>query len=69
MDGWETTRRIKSRPQLRHIPVIALTAHAGPEERTRAREAGCIEYLTKPIERDLLITTIRKHLTNLAKTP
>ena len=69
MDGWETTRRIKSRPQLRHIPVIALTAHAGPEERVRAREAGCVEYLTKPIERDLLISTIRKHLTNLAKTP
>ena len=68
MDGWETTRRIKSMPQLRHIPVIALTAHAGPEERARAREAGCVEYLMKPIERDVLIATIRRHLTSLAKT-
>ncbi|MDB4943905.1 MAG: hypothetical protein JWP97_3439, partial [Labilithrix sp.] len=64
MDGWETTRRMKANPLLRHIPVIAVTAHAGQDERTRAREAGCIEYLTKPLERDVLIATIRRHLSS-----
>jgi CheY-like chemotaxis protein/signal transduction histidine kinase len=67
MDGWETTRRMKASPALRHIPVVAVTAHAGQEERTRAREVGCIEYLTKPLERDHLIATIRKHLSTVEK--
>ena len=62
LDGWETTRRMKANPALRHIPVIAVTAHAGQEERNRARDAGCIDYLTKPLERDVLIAAIRKHL-------
>jgi CheY-like chemotaxis protein/nitrogen-specific signal transduction histidine kinase len=62
LDGWEATRRLKANPALKHIPVIALTAHAAREDQTRARAAGCIEYLTKPLERDVLLTTIRKHL-------
>jgi CheY-like chemotaxis protein len=62
LDGWEATRRIKATPTHRHIPVIALTAHASREDQARASEAGCTEYLTKPIERGLLIDTIKKHL-------
>ncbi|AKU99081.1 hypothetical protein AKJ09_05745 [Labilithrix luteola] len=62
IDGWEATRRLKADPVLRKIPVIAVTAHAGADERARAREAGCIEYLTKPIEREVLVATIRRHL-------
>jgi CheY-like chemotaxis protein/signal transduction histidine kinase len=62
LDGWETTRRMKANAALRHIPVIAVTAHAGQEVRARAKEAGCIEYLTKPLERDQLIATIRRHI-------
>lgn len=50
LDGLAATRELKSRPELRGIPVIALTAHAGPEDRDRAREAGCDDYDTKPIE-------------------
>ena len=50
LDGLAATRELKSRPDLRDIPVIALTAHAGPEDRDRAREAGCDDYDTKPIE-------------------
>ena len=50
LDGLAATRELKSRPDLRGIPVIALTAHAGPEDRARAREAGCDDYDTKPIE-------------------
>ncbi|WP_394830923.1 response regulator [Pendulispora rubella] len=62
IDGWEATRRIKSDPRLRHLPVIALTARAGTEDRERADSAGCVDYLTKPVEREALIAAIRKHL-------
>jgi CheY-like chemotaxis protein len=62
LDGWEATRRIKANASIRHIPVVALTAHAGREDQTRAAEAGCIDYITKPLERDVLLGTIKKHL-------
>ncbi|MBA3540457.1 MAG: response regulator [Deltaproteobacteria bacterium] len=62
LDGWEATRRLKATAAVKHIPVIALTAHASREDQTRAIQAGCIDYMTKPIERELLLGTIRKHL-------
>lgn len=62
IDGWEATRRIKASPSAAHVPVVAITAHAGQEERSKAKEAGCIEYVTKPVERDHLISVIRRLL-------
>jgi CheY-like chemotaxis protein/signal transduction histidine kinase len=62
LDGWEATRRIKTNAAVKHIPVIALTAHAGREDQTRATEAGCIDYITKPLEREVLLSAIKKHL-------
>ena len=58
VDGWEATRRIKADAALRHIPVIALTAHAMAGDRERALEAGCDEYDTKPFNFDRLLEKI-----------
>ena len=55
IDGWEATRRIKSNDRLKHIPVIAVTAHAMQGDEEKARSAGCDDYLTKPIDEDLLL--------------
>lgn len=63
IDGWEATRRLKSDPGTCTIPVIALTAHAMSGDEARAREVGCDEYDTKPIELPRLIAKIEALLT------
>ena len=59
IDGWQATRHLKSEPVTRHIPIIALTAHAMSSDRQRALEAGCDDYDTKPVEMARLLTKIR----------
>jgi len=58
LDGWEATRRLKSDPATRGIPVIALTAHAMAGDEEKAREAGCDDFDTKPIEYARLLSKI-----------
>jgi len=60
VDGWEATRRLKSNPETRDIPVIGLSAHALAGEREKALAAGCEEFDTKPVEFDRLLGKIRK---------
>ena len=50
MDGWEVTRLLKADQATRHIPIIALTAHALVTDRAKAFEIGCDDYDTKPVE-------------------
>ena len=50
MDGLTATRELKSDPEIAHIPVVALTAHAMQGDRQKCIEAGCCGYITKPID-------------------
>ena len=59
LDGWEATRRIKAAPETKHIPVIALTAHAMMGDREKALAAGCDDFDTKPVELPRLLKKIR----------
>jgi two-component system cell cycle response regulator DivK len=62
IDGWEAARRIKANPVLQHIPIIALTAHAMSGDEAKARAAGCDDYLSKPIDEDVLFAKLRTFL-------
>jgi len=62
IDGWEATRRIKANAVLRAIPIIALTAHAMSGDEEKAKAAGCDDYLSKPINEDLLYAKLRTFL-------
>jgi CheY-like chemotaxis protein len=58
LDGWEATRRLKADPATREIPVIALTAHAMAGDEKKAREAGCDDFDTKPVEFARLLSKV-----------
>ena len=60
IDGWEATRRIRADRALEHIPIIALTAHAMKGDEERALGCGCRDYLSKPIDEDVLFEKIRE---------
>jgi CheY-like chemotaxis protein len=62
VDGWTVARTIRQSPDLRHLLIVALTAHAMDGDRERVLEAGCDEFLTKPIEIAKFIPTIRRLL-------
>ena len=62
MDGWQATRELKANDELKHIPVIALTAHAMSGDREKAMEAGCDDYETKPIDFDRLLGKINQKI-------
>ncbi len=68
MDGWQATREIRNYPNTKHIPVIALTAHAMAGDREKCMAAGCDDYDTKPIEFPRLLEKIET-LLKKATTP
>jgi len=60
LDGWEATRRIRASNQT--IPIIALTAHAMVSDEQKAKEAGCDDFDTKPVELTRLLEKIQAQL-------
>ena len=60
MDGYEATRKI--RETLKSTPIIGLSAHAMNEHAAKAKEAGCNDYLTKPIDDEELFKMLEKYL-------
>ena len=59
VDGWEATRRLKSNPATKAIPIIALSAHALSDSRKKALAVGCDEFETKPIDFEQLIKKVQ----------
>ncbi len=62
LDGWSATQQIRSAESDRHTPILAMTANATKEDRQRCQEAGMDDFLTKPIEPEMLIAKIAEHL-------
>ena len=60
MDGFEAIRRIRANPAIREIPVLVLTAHASREDEQRSRSVGGDAFLTKPVERDVLVAALER---------
>jgi len=68
LNGWEATQKLKADAATKAIPVIALTAHAMAEDEKRARESGCDDYDTKPVELERLLGKIQKLLGGAAES-
>jgi CheY-like chemotaxis protein len=68
IDGWEVTRQLRVAPETAAIPIIALSAHAMPEDRERALAAGCNDFIAKPVDFPRLIDRIDVLLRAKSKT-
>ena len=60
MDGYEATRSI--RKTFQSLPIIGLSAHAMQGDAEKAKAAGCTDYLTKPVDEDLLLRKLKEYL-------
>jgi len=61
IDGYQATRMIKENPRFSELPVIMLTAHAMEEDKDKGFESGCNDFLTKPVDEELLLETLAKY--------
>ena len=68
LDGWEAIRQLKTASETRHIPIIALSAHAMEGDRERALATGCDDYDTKPVDLERLLAKIEARLAGASST-
>jgi len=62
MDGYEATRRIRTNPDLKSVPIIAVTSYALAGDESKALAAGCDAYVSKPYSPRQLLAKVREHL-------
>jgi CheY-like chemotaxis protein len=62
LDGLAATRQIRKHGGLGEVPIVAVSAHDSPQSRTDALDAGCDEYVTKPIDFDRLNRLLQRFL-------
>jgi two-component system cell cycle response regulator DivK len=62
MDGYEATRQIRANPDLKSVPIIAVTSYALAGDEAKARAAGCSAYVTKPYSPRALLAKVREYL-------
>jgi two-component system cell cycle response regulator DivK len=62
LDGYETTRRIRANPEMKNIPIIAVTSYALAGDDAKALAAGCNAYVTKPFSPRALLAKVREYL-------
>jgi HPt (histidine-containing phosphotransfer) domain-containing protein len=67
MNGIEAARQILSRPETRHIPIVAMTAAVFPEDQARCEEAGMVDFIAKPVELERLDAVLAKWLADWRK--
>ena len=65
LDGLAATRQIRQKKGLKRVPILAVSAHDSPESRTEALEAGCNEYVTKPIDFDHLHALLQRFVPSI----
>ena len=68
LDGLAATRRIRQHKRVGKVPIVAVSAHDADESRTEALEAGCDEYVTKPIDFDHLSALVKRLLSKQVRT-
>ena len=66
-DGLELTRALRQDERWKNLPIVAVTAHAFPSDRTNALNAGCDAYLEKPVENVRLLALVERFVTAIGK--
>jgi CheY-like chemotaxis protein len=67
MDGYTASRYIRSMPNGKNVPIIALTGHTGENEKLKCIQAGCSGFIQKPIQKTELLEITQQYLTALQK--